>query len=213
MSRFESSRFLRNSSVMHADVLKSACDSLGWTYEVKGDILTVSDAQQNSNMYGEYVLQLNMATNMVSYNTYYTPDAPLKVKELQDKFNQLNAEYAMESLIESFKAEGFTYLSDLNFVPNEKEKYSFFMEGISTDPEEIEPIAQIKFTILYDGTVITNSDYLPNDVNERAHDAMDVLEELLGNKRVMTRKEIPSHYVDRLKPRRAKAERVSYINN
>lgn len=213
MSRFESSRFLRNSSVMHADVLKSACDSLGWTYEVKGDILTVSDAQQNSNMYGEYVLQLNMATNMVSYNTYYTPDAPLKVKELQGKFNQLNAEYAMESLIESFKAEGFTYLSDLNFVPNEREKYSFFMEGISTDPEEVEPVAQIKFTILYDGTVITDSDYLPNDVNERAHDAMDVLEELLGNKRVMTRKEIPSHYVDRLKPRRTKAERMSYINN
>lgn len=198
---------------MHADVLKSACDSLGWTYEVKGDILTVSDAQQNSNMYGEYVLQLNMATNMVSYNTYYTPDAPLKVKELQGKFNQLNAEYAMESLIESFKAEGFTYLSDLNFVPNEREKYSFFMEGISTDPEEVEPVAQIKFTILYDGTVITDSDYLPNDVNERAHDAMDVLEELLGNKRVMTRKEIPSHYVDRLKPRRTKAERMSYINN
>ena len=54
MSRVESSRFLRNSSVMHADVLKSACDSLGWTYEVKGDILIVSDAQQNSNMYGEY---------------------------------------------------------------------------------------------------------------------------------------------------------------
>lgn len=198
---------------MHADVLKSACDSLGWTYEVKGDILTVSDAQQNSNMYGEYVLQLNMVTNMVSYNTYYTIDAPLKVKELQDKFNQLNAEYAMESLIESFKAEGFTYLSDLNFVPNEREKYSFFMEGISTDPEEVEPVAQIKFTILYDGTVITDSDYLPNDVNERAHDAMDVLEELLGNKRVMTRKEIPSHYVDRLKPRRTKAERMSYINN
>ena len=87
------------------------------------------------------------------------------------------------------------------------------MEGISTDPEEVEPVAQIKFTILYDGTVITDSDYLPNDVNERAHDAMDVLEELLGNKRVMTRKEIPSHYVDRLKPRRAKAERMSYINN
>ena len=86
------------------------------------------------------------------------------------------------------------------------------MEGISEDPEEIEPIAQIKFTILYDGTVITDSDYLPNDVNERAHDAMDVLEELLGNKREMTRKEIPSHYVDRLKSRRTKAERISHLN-
>lgn len=212
MSRFESSHFLRNRNVMHANVLKSACDSLGWIYQIKGNILTVSDALQENNMYGEYVLQLDMSTNMVSYNTYYTPDAPQKLKELQDKFNELNAEYAMESLIESFKAEGFTYLSDLNFTPNEREKYSFYMEGISEDKEEIEPIAQIKFTILYDGTVITDSDYIPNDVNERAHDAMDVLEELLGNKRIMTRKEIPSHYVDRIRPRRTKAERMSHLN-
>ena len=212
MSRFESSHFLRNRNVMHANVLKSACDSLGWIYQRKGNILTVSYALQENNMYGEYVLQLDMSTNMVSYNTYYTPDAPQKLKELQDKFNELNAEYAMESLIESFKAEGFTYLSDLNFTPNEREKYSFYMEGISEDKEEIEPIAQIKFTILYDGTVITDSDYLPNDVNERAHDAMDVLEELLGNKRIMTRKEIPSHYVDRIRPRRTKAERMSHLN-
>lgn len=212
MSRFESSHFLRNRNVMHANVLKSACDSLGWIYQIKDNILTVSDALQENNMYGEYVLQLDMSTNMVSYNTYYTPDAPQKLKELQDKFNELNAEYAMESLIESFKAEGFTYLSDLNFTPNEREKYSFYMEGISEDKEEIEPIAQIKFTILYDGTVITDSDYLPNDVNERAHDAMDVLEELLGNKRIMTRKEIPSHYVDRIRPRRTKAERMSHLN-
>lgn len=212
MSRFESSRFLRNNNVMHAEILKAACDSLGWIYQISSNILTVTDAQQKSNMYGEYVLQLDMSTNIVSYNTYYTPEAPQKVKELQDKFYQLNAEYAMESLISSFKAEGFTYLSDLNFIPNEREKYSFYMEGISEDPEEIEPIAQIKFTILYDGTVITDSDYLPNDVNERAHDAMDVLEELLGNKREMTLKEIPTHYVDRLKSRRTKAERISHLN-
>ena len=77
------------------------------------------------------------------------------------------------------------------------------MVGRSKDKNEDEPVAQIKFTILKDGTIITDSDYLPNDVNERAHDAMDVLEQLLGNKRVMTKKtNIPSKYLAKMKPRR-----------
>ena len=103
MSRFESSRFARNSIVMNAEVLKSACDSLGWKYSINGSILTISDANQLQNMYGEYVLQLNLTTNQVSYNTYYTPDARTKVEELQNAFYKLNAEYARKSLIESFK--------------------------------------------------------------------------------------------------------------
>ena len=35
MSRFESSRFVRNPQVMHVEILKSACDTLGWKYSVK----------------------------------------------------------------------------------------------------------------------------------------------------------------------------------
>lgn len=53
------------------------------------------------------------------------------------------------------------------------------MVGRSKDKNETEPVAQIKFTILKDGTIVTDSDYLPNDVNERAHDAMDVLEQIV----------------------------------
>ena len=77
------------------------------------------------------------------------------------------------------------------------------MVGRSKDKNEDEPVAQIKFVILKDGTIVTDSDYLPNDVNERAHDAMDVLEQLLGNKRVMTKKtNIPAKYLAKMKPRR-----------
>lgn len=202
MSRFESSRFARNSNVMNAEVLKSACDSLGWKYIINGSILTISDANQTQNMYGEYVLQLNLTTNQVRYNTYYTPDARTKVEELQNAFYKLNAEYARKSLIQSFKRKGFTYLSNDKFHPTEEEVYSFFMVGRSKDKTEDEPVAQIKFTILKDGTIVTDSDYLPNDVNEKAHNAMDELEILLGNKRVMTKKEIPSKYLHKIKPRR-----------
>ncbi len=199
MSRFESSRFVRNSNVMNADVLKSACDTLGWKYSIKDNLLTISDANQKQNMYGEYVLQLNVTTNQVSYNTYYTPNAAQKLAELQTAFYKLNAEYARKSLIQSFKRKGFTYLSNDKFNPTEEEVYSFFMVGRSKDEDE--PIAQIKFIILKDGTIVTDSDYLPNDVNERAHDAMDELEILLGNERVMTKKEVPTIYLHKMKPR------------
>ena len=60
MSRFESSRFVRNPQVMHVDVLKSACEALGWTYCITGDELLVSDAKQDANLYGEFALKLNL---------------------------------------------------------------------------------------------------------------------------------------------------------
>jgi len=202
MSRFESSRFARNSNVMNVDILKSACDTLGWSYTIENNILTINDAKQRGSMYGEYVLQLNISTNQVSYNTYYTPDATEKVEELQRAFYALNVEYARKSLIQSFKKKGFTYLSNEKFHPTEEVVDSFFMVGRSLDKSETEPVAQIKFSILVDGTIVTDSDYLPNDVNEKAHAAMDELEELLGNKRVMTKKEVPLKYLHKMKPRR-----------
>lgn len=91
MSRFESSRFVRNPQVMHVDVLKSACDALGWQYTIQDNILTVSDAKQKSRLYGESALKLNLTTNEVTYNTYYMPNATQKVLELQEQFYALNA--------------------------------------------------------------------------------------------------------------------------
>lgn len=40
------------------------------------------------------------------------------------------------------------------------------------------------------------------------HDAMDVLEQLLGNKRVMTKKPIPAKYAGKLKPRRVNIQTI-----
>lgn len=202
MSRFESSRFVRNPKVMNVDVLKSACDTLGWMYAIKGNELFITDANQGTNLYGEYALKVNLTTNEVVYNTYYMPNAVVKVEELQNQFYALNATYAKNSLVQEFKKKGFTYKTNEHFTPTTEEIYSFFMVGRSKDKNEDEPVAQIKFTILKDGTIVTDSDYLPNDVNERAHEAMDVLEKLLGNKRIMTKKQIPAKYLVKMKPRR-----------
>ncbi len=209
MSRFESSRFVRNNNIMNIDVLKSACDTLGWTYKLEGSELIVFDVNQKQTLYGEFALKLNVKTNEVVYNTYYLPNAPQKVKELQEKFYIINAEYARKSLIQEFKKKGFTYKSNDRFVPTSETLYSFFMVGRSKDKSEDEPVAQIKFDILKDGTIITDSDYLPNDVNERAHAAMDILENLMGNKRVMTKKEVPSKYLHKMKPRRVNIQNIN----
>ena len=211
MSRFESSRFVRNPQVMHVDVLKSACDTLGCVYTIQNNTLIVSDAKQQSQLYGEFALKLNLTTNEVTYNTFYMPNAKEKVEELQNQFNALNAAYAKNSLVQEFKKKGFTYKSNDHFTPTTEEVYSFFMVGRSKDKNEDEPVAQIKFTILKDGTIVTDSDYLPNDVNERAHDAMDVLEKLLGNKRVMTKKNnIPAKYLAKMKPRRINTQTIEH---
>ena len=111
MSRFESSRFVRNPQVMNADVLKSACEALGWTYSISDNTLIVMDANQGTRLYGEYALKLNLSTNEVTYNTYYMPNAVSKVAELQEKFYSLNAQYSRTSLIQEFKKKGFNYKS------------------------------------------------------------------------------------------------------
>lgn len=209
MSRFESSRFVRNPQVMHVDILKSACETLGWTYVVKENELLVTDANQGARLYGEFALKLNLTTNEVTYNTYYMPNAVQKVEELQKQFYALNAAYAKNSLVQEFKKKGFTYKTNDRFTPTTEEVYSFFMVGRSKDKNEDEPVAQIKFVILKDGTIVTDSDYLPNDVNERAHEAMDVLEQLLGNKRIMTKKtNIPAKYLAKMKPRRNNVQSI-----
>ena len=197
---------------MNVDVLKSACKSLGWTYKLNGNELLVVDALQKASLYGEFALKLNLKTNEVTYNTYYMPNAVQKVEELQNQFYALNAAYAKKSLVQEFKKKGFTYKSNDHFSPTTEEVYGFFMVGRSKDKNEDEPIAQIKFTILKDGTIVTDSDYLPNDVNEKAHEAMDVLENLIGNKRIMTKKtNIPAKYLAKMKPRRVSVQQNKIV--
>ena len=45
MSRYESSRFVKDPKTMDKEILKVACDKLGWTYTVQGEDLIVTDAQ------------------------------------------------------------------------------------------------------------------------------------------------------------------------
>lgn len=209
MSRFESSKFVRNPNVMNVELLKSACDNLGWSYLTNNNEFVITGVDQSNSLFGEYALKIDLKTNIVHYNTYYLSNAGDKVKTLQEQFYILNAEYARNSLITTFKQKGFTYKSNDRFIATSEEVFCFFMIGRSKDKNEDEPFGQIKFTILKDGTIVTDSDYLPNDINEKAHAAMDNLELALGNKRIMTKREIPLKYRHKVKPRNTNNQNIS----
>lgn len=196
MSRFETSKFVRDDSVMNKECLIAACQKLKWKYQVIGDELYVTDIGNEQSFFGEYALMLK--GNKVTYNSYYLGEANLYVNKLKDSYSELHIEYSKNLVINQFKKKGFTFKSNESFIPNETEKYSFIMVGRSKIKSEPEPIGQIKFVILDDGTVISDSNYLPEDVNKRAHEAMDSIDVNFNSKRVMTKKEIPYKYRNRL---------------
>ena len=197
MSRFETSKFVRNNAVMNRECLIQACDQLGWKYVTLGaDELLVTEIGVNQPFYGEYALRVKGTD--VTYNTYYLGNAREFVNQLQTVYNKLNVEYSKNMIVNQFKAKGFTYKSNDKFVETTTEKISFYMVGRSNDKTESEPVGQIKVTILFDGTVVSDSNYLPDDVNRRAHAAMDEVDMNFSSKRIMTKKEVPMKYRDRI---------------
>ena len=186
MSRYESSRFVRDPKVMNKDVLAQACDKLGWKYTIKGEELLVTDLGGKEKLHGEYALKLS--DGMVTYNSYYLKNGQELVEELKAVFFPLNVEYARDSVIRSFSAHGFTFKRDYSFRPTEEVADHFCMVAYTELPDEKEKRYEVAFSILRDGTVVTDSNYLPDDVNDRAHRSMDHLQELFGRERVMTKK-------------------------
>lgn len=197
MSRYESSRFVKDPNTMNREILKVACDKLGWTYKVQGEDLIVTDAKQKEKVYGEYVLKVSGST--VTYNSYYLNNGGQLVAELQSVFFPLNVEYAKKTVISAFKKKGFSLQKIYNFVPSGEEVDRFCMVGYTKLEDEKEKRYEIQFSIMRDGTVITDSNYLPDDVNELAHAAMDDLQDAFGNKRIMTKKPEYDIMIARLK--------------
>ena len=192
MSCFETSTFTKNPDVMNQEVLVQACTKLGWKFTKTANELTIFQLNENENLRGEYAMKI--VGNKVTYNTYFLKNARSKVNELQSVFYELNVKYAEESIIKEFKQQGWSFKSNDKFKANVEEKVSFYMVGRSKLQEESEKVAQIKFTILKDGSVKTDSDYIPRDIHELADKAMLELESMMGSKREIIGKEIPLKY-------------------
>jgi len=192
MSCFESSTFIKNPDFMNQVVLISACQKLGYKYTLDKDTLTITELDSNVDMHGEFAIKV--VGNKVTYNTFYLKNVKEKVDSLQTVFFELNVKYSEESIIREFKKQGWTFKSNDKFKPNQNEKVSFFMVGRSKLKDETEPLAQIKFTIMNDGSFVTDSSYIPKDIHELADLAMSQLEKILFNERKIAPKEIPLKY-------------------
>lgn len=186
MSRFESSKFVKNPQIMNQQILKIACDKLGWKYEIKNNELLITDVKQNIQLHGEFALKVTGDT--VVYNSYYLKNGKELINELQTVFFPMNVEYAKNTVISSFEQKGFTLKKLYDFKSTEEEVERFCMVGNTKLTNESTKRFEIQFSILKDGTVVTDSNYLPDDVNELAHKAMDEIETKFGNKRIMTKK-------------------------
>lgn len=192
MSCFETSTFANNPDVMNQEVLVQACIKLGWKFAKIANELTIFQLNEIENLRGEYAMKI--VGNKVTYNTYYLKNAKSKVIELQSVFYELNVMYAEESIIREFKKQGWSFKSNDKFKVNAEEKVSFYMVGRSKLIEETEKVSQIKFTVLKDGSIKTDSDYIPRDIHELADKAMLELESIMGSKREIIGKEIPLKY-------------------
>lgn len=196
MSCFESSKFLRNPQVLNQDVLKQSCDNLGWKYEIRNGDLVVTDANLSQDLHGEYLLKVS--GSKVSYNTYYISDAGKYASQLQEQFYELNISYSKETILREFERAGFAFKRDYDFVPNEEEVDSFFMVGYSKLENEDEKRTEIRFTILSDGAVVSDSNYIPEDIHKLADEAMSRIDAAFGTERKegvhIKRKEIPERY-------------------
>ena len=200
MSCFESSAFLKNPQVMNQEILKKACEKLGWKFEVKTEqnkqVLYVYDANQKANLKGEFALKV--IDNVVTYNSYYMKNGQELIKELESQFYGLNVVYAKETILREFQAVGFKFLPDLKFIATETEKEKFKMVASTRNTNEAEKRTEIEFVIKFDGTIVTDSNYIPEDIHKLADKAMEAIDNSFGTKRKegeqIRRKVIPPIY-------------------
>lgn len=200
MSCFESSTFLKSPQVMNQEILKKACEKLHWKFEVKLEhnkqVLYVYDTNQKANLKGEFALKV--IDNVVTYNSYYMKNGQELIKELESEFYGLNVIYAKETILREFQAVGFKFLPDLKFIASETEKEKFKMVATTRNSNEADKRTEIEFVIKFDGTIITDSNYIPEDIHKLADEAMLKMDEAFGNKRregiEIKRKEVPIKY-------------------
>ncbi|MBK7938106.1 MAG: hypothetical protein IPJ82_13885 [Lewinellaceae bacterium] len=224
MSCFESSVFLKNPLYMDHDVLAKACDTLGWKYVQSTDTFTVTDAGQEEDLHGEFVLMVQ--GNHVMYNRFYMSDGAEKLQQLREVFKRLVVEYADEGIRQAFEKEGFLVEedplpeADMNTPARpvsglwaaRRSRYAhdqltgkivrnLRITGTTRLPDETEPVAVIRFSIREDGTAVSDSNYIPRDVHNHADHAMETLDRLFGSRRregyEIRRKRIPEAYRDK----------------
>ena len=108
MSRFETSKFVRNASVMNQECLIDACQKLNWKFTQQGDELLITDIGIKQSFSNEYAIKVKGSS--VTYNTYYLGNAKEYVQKLQSVYNELNVEYSKMTVINEFLKSAAEFL-------------------------------------------------------------------------------------------------------
>jgi hypothetical protein len=199
MSCFESSRFRRDFRTVTPRIMKLTCEKLGWQFIEIGvsryvltDNASFFEVEQGTIRYNSEIQE-----DAVELFTQVVNDV---VAAQRKKFLDLQIEYARRAVITHFEEKGFYYQSDNSFRPTSTEIDRFYMCAYTQLREEDseDRKTSILFTIMRDGSVVSDSNYIPEDVHEAADEAMEALEVSMGHKRregvEIKRKVIPEKY-------------------
>ena len=225
MSCFESSLFKRNQIIANAHFMAKACQKLGLSSEDLGPIVRIYDDKPQLLMiidYGRVFYNNNQDEDLIKA---LEAESTIMMQEMLDEMQRreennrreiqqreeqkrirqlrlLNVEYARMSIVQIFEEKGFYHQPDNNFRPTVKEIDRFYMcayTSMDEDPED--RITNIQFTILSNGSIVSDSNYIPEDVHEKADEAMESLEKAMGCQRregiEIKRKRIPEKYIDK----------------
>ncbi len=161
----------------------------------------------------------------MTFNRFYLRDGAEKVQQLRETFKRLVVEYADDgsgrrlkkkvSLVQDDPLQDAltpvgTAVDQPAFASRSRYTHdqlkgkivrNLVATGVTRLPEETEPVIVIRFSILDDGTVVSDSNYIPRDVHDRADYAMASLDLFFGSKRregyEIRRKRIPEAYRDK----------------
>ena len=198
MSCFESSTFLRNPEFFDVQLLAEAVQKLNWGYQLNGDDIIINRIGKR-NFRGEFAMKIT--EGIVIYNSFYLKNGIELLGELKEAIRELNVEYATHVVVSEFEKLGFRPQRIPLSIFNSRAVRRMTMVGYSYLPHEDEPRTEIEFSILNDGTAVSDSNYIPEDVHELADKAMENIEKAFGRKRregiEIIRKKIPFRYKDK----------------
>ncbi len=195
MSCFESSTFLRNPAIMRRFLLIDACRRLGWKYTMDKDDLIVYHTGPEKFLHGE--IALIVKGDRVHYNAFHSEKGTELATALQKRFQELSVAYAVQTTLKAFEGTGFQIQTDWAFEENEDGARRFFMVAQSVLPGE-ESATSIHFSVLKNGTIVTDSNYIPHDVHKLADQAFYKIDQFYDARRregiEIKRKPIPAKY-------------------
>lgn len=191
MSCWETSEFINDPEKVDRNIMIEACSRLGWKFNQINGKLVINDAKQGSTLYGESAIEI--VGNRIRYNDYYMRNGAEKINELQYEYMCLYVSHIEETIKEKFRSVGYNILPNNRFVAKETQVSSFFVVARSKLQDSKGVEARIKFTILKDGSIESDSNYIPDDIHILANEAMSSLQKIIDCKRIVSKK--PRHLI------------------